>query len=311
MTSNAWKRTTALAFIAAAGVGAKAQIADLMNAFEMGGRAMGMGGALYSNSTDASASYWNPAGLGYIQRPIAEIDFRNRPSTDTTLTGNYPDPTRNGKATYGDNSITFAGIGYPLKNGGVIGLSYALGGYIRENAIGHNLHSGEDGNDTVADPQQEFLKVVTEFLTLAYGTPGRGGLSFGAGVVFAKQNIANAFLQVILDHEGGTEIGRTQTDTSESGTGIGGIVGIQYTPPGRENISLGVSYRTQISLSGLKEAEPFAKEIPARLQGGLVFRQDGLRGGRDYLVGGVDVAYFFPANEDRILKRDGQISAGV
>ncbi|MFN8138808.1 MAG: hypothetical protein U0R49_03305 [Fimbriimonadales bacterium] len=310
MSGNAWKRTTALAFVSSLGAAAMAQVPDLVNAFEMGGRAMGMGGALYSNASDASASYWNPAGLGYISKGVVELNFRNRPSTDTALTGDYPNPTRSGSGNYGDSSITFGGIGYPLKKG-VLGLSYAIGGYSREEAFGRNLTSGEEGNDTVADPQQEFLKVVTEYITVAYGVPMNAGMNFGVGLVFAKQNISNAFFQRILDQENGVEIGRTETNLSESGHGFGGIVGLQFSPPGRDNISFGISYRTPITLNGLEDGEQFAKEIPARLQGGIAFRQDGLRGGKDYLVGGIDVAYFFSGNNGKILQRDAQVSAGL
>lgn len=310
MICSAWKRTTALAFAASAGVAPHAQVPDLLNAFEMGGRAMGMGGALYSNATDASASYWNPAGLGFIDKPVVELNFRNRPDTDTRLSGDYPEPTRSSEATYGEGAITFAGIGYPIA-GGVLGVSYAVGGYVRDEARGTDLTSGEEGNDTVAGLQREFLKVVTEFITIAYGSPSRGGMSFGAGVVLAKQNVSNAFLQILLDEPGGDEIGRTNTQTIESGTGIGGIVGVQFAPPGKDNLSFGLSYRSAIKLSGLEGAAPFADEIPARLQGGLAFRQDGLRGGRDFLLGGIDVSYFFASNDGRILERDPQISAGI
>src|SRR5580704_2420324 len=36
--------------------------------FGVGGRAMAMGGAYYAISDDATAAYWNPAGLAQLQR---------------------------------------------------------------------------------------------------------------------------------------------------------------------------------------------------------------------------------------------------
>ena len=300
---NAWKRLAISAVAASIGVGASAQIPDLLSAFEMGGRAFGMGGALYSNASDVSASYWNPAGLAYIDSAQGQLNFRNRPSTNTILSGTFSEEERDGTSKFGSNGITFAGFAFPFKNG-VLGVSYAVGGYAREEASG-TITSGDPKDPTTWDPKTEFLKVMNEFVTVGWGTASTGGTNVGVGVVFARQSVEDRlFIRLVRD---GQVIGTEEADNSEAGTGVGGIFGIQFTPPGNQNVSFGVSYRTEIALEGLGQ---YSDTLPARLQGGVIWRVDGLRGGQDYLVGGVDVAYFFESSAGKILSRDNQLSAG-
>src|SRR5205085_871492 len=75
--------------------------------------------------------------------------------------------------------------------------------------------------------------------------------------------------------------------------------------------SFGASYRSQINVSGYNIFQSFSDSIPARLQAGFIFRKDGLRGGQDYLIGGVDAAYFFATNGGLVLERKGHVSGGL
>lgn len=290
-------------------VGAAAQAPDLINTFEMGGRAYGMGGAIYSNSTDPSASYWNPAGLAFVPQAMGELNFRNLPASDTELSGTFVKPDRKTSTSPGGNSFSFAGFAMPFK-GGVLGISYAIGGAVRDASQGTNLASGDPSDPTQVQVQSELFKLRNEFLTIAWGNRRGTGTAIGIGVVVARQSIGDRFFQRVVDG-GGNPIGITSTDESEVGTGVGGIIGVQFIPAGNPNLSMGVSYRSEIKLSGFDVLSAFSNAIPARLQGGFAWRVDNLRGGRDYLIGGVDASYFFPANKGRILERDGQISAGT
>lgn len=301
MLNTAGKRSAGAVVLTLMGGAAYAQIPDLLNAFEMGGRALGMGGALYSNSTDATASYWNPAGLGFISQGTSEVTLRNRPTVNTTLTGRFDIPDREGQGEFGSNAITFAGIAVPM-GGGTLGFSYALGGYARERAFGNNLTNPDVPGQTITT--NEFFRVATEFYTLAWGKKTGANSAFGIGIVGARQSLANRLLQ-----QDQNNVTLQDVDISEEATGIGGIVGFQFTPS--PNVSYGISFRSPIQLSGYDDATPYGEEIPGRLQGGIIWRVDGLRGGKDFLVGGVDIMYFLPANDGDILDRDGQLSAGV
>ncbi|MCH8274056.1 MAG: hypothetical protein IH851_04635 [Armatimonadetes bacterium] len=308
MIQNAWKRSAAVGAVASCAMAGWTQIPDLLSFFEPGGRAMGMGGAIYSNAADVSASYWNPAGLAYISDPMAEINFRNRPTTSTVLTGTFIDPDRDGETGFGSNAFTFGGIAFPVGNG-VIGLSYAQGGYARELAIGSNLGSGDPGDPTFVERQVEFLRVVTEFVTLAWGTSRGNNMNIGVGVVFARQTISDAFFRRTIPGGTGDPI-ISESDFTGAATGFGGIVGAQFASE-NSNVSFGVSYRSEITLNSVGEFALYSQKIPARIQGGVVWRADGLRGGQDFVIGGVDVAFFPSASSGLILARDEQVSAGI
>ena len=304
---DARKRLTAVAACACAAVGAAAQIPDQFDSFEMGGRGMGMGGGLYSNASDASASYWNPAGLGQISTALVEINFRNRPTTMTTLTGNAMNPMEDSAGRFGRNQFSFVGVATPFR-GGVLGLSYAVGGYAREVRHGNMLLVDPVNNITEdLDTIDEF---VNEFITLAFGTKRGESMSLGAGVVFARQNLAEA-TRIQLFQNGNPIPSPPPTDDREDATGVGGIVGVQIQPRNNPNVSFGASYRSQINVSGYNIFQSFSDSIPARLQAGFIFRKDGLRGGQDYLIGGVDAAYFFATNGGLVLERKGHVSGGL
>ncbi len=302
MKTHAWKRPASVAVVATLTGVAFADVPDLFTAFEMGGRALGMGGAIYSNSSDVSSTFWNPAGLGAIKDSRAEINFRNRPDATTSLTGRYDAPDRSSTSAYGGSGITFAGIVMPMA-GGTLGVSYALGGHLRDFGSGSNLTNPDNPGQTIT--KNELLRSSTDFFTIAYGK-SNGRVNFGGGIVIANQAISN---RVFSQDQNNTVL--EDVDVSGSGWGIGGIVGVQFAPQEKSNVQFGFSYRSEIRLMGMGEVDAFASAIPARLQGGVVWRADNLRGGRDYLIGGVDAMYFFPANGGKILSRSSQIAAGL
>jgi len=77
-------------------------------------------------------------------------------------------------------------------------------------------------------------------------------------------------------------------------------------------MSWGVSYRSEVNLSNNGTTSLLMDKIPARLLGGLAFRQDGLRHGKDFLLYGADVTYFFPAsNGGQDFQRNAQTTAGA
>ncbi|MEQ1919157.1 MAG: UPF0164 family protein, partial [Elusimicrobiota bacterium] len=70
--------------------------------YGVGGRAMAMGGAYYAISDDASAAYWNPAGLSQLQRK--EV---------TTMQASLFQGTK----------LTYFSFAYPTKSGSTFALS--------------------------------------------------------------------------------------------------------------------------------------------------------------------------------------------
>ncbi|MGI8923144.1 MAG: hypothetical protein ACR2HJ_03730 [Fimbriimonadales bacterium] len=304
---NARKRFAAGSVFACLAGAAFADIPDMLSSFEMGGRGLGMGGAIYSNSSDPSASYWNPAGLGHITASQVEVNFRNRPSNNTTLTGNFNNPDEDTQGTFGRNQFSFLGVAVPFRSG-TLGLSYALGGYARELRQGTGL---------IVDPIENITAdvftrdaVSDEFITLAYGMKRGSSMTIGAGVVYARESIMNQ-TQINLFQNGDPIPGPDPTDDNETADGFGAIVGVQFQPGSNPNTSVGVSFRTPIKLSGFDVFDSYSDTIPARLQGGIIFRKDGLRGGRDYLIGGIDAAYYFAANGGLALERQGHVSGGI
>lgn len=302
---NARTRWIAGSMMTMAAAGAVAQIPDVLNSFEMGGRAMGMGGSIYSNITDASASYWNPAGLGHITSSVAEINYRNRPSNNTTLTGPFSNPDESTDPQFGRNQISFAGAAVPMGRG-TLGLSYAVGGYARELRRGEGLVV--DPGENITANVDTMDAITQEFITLAYGFKRGDAMSLGAGLVIARETIMNAS-RIQLFQNGNPIPSPDPTDTKEDATGIGAILGAQFTAG--PNTSYGVSIRTPIKLSGYDELSSFSDTIPARLQAGMLFRKDGLRGGKDFAIAGIDAAYFFKANQGKAFEREGHVSGGV
>ncbi|MGE0001848.1 MAG: hypothetical protein AB7T05_07245, partial [Fimbriimonadaceae bacterium] len=60
-------RTALIALSTVVGTGAYAQIPDLLNALDAGGRSMGAGGATGVTDANTLSTYHNPAGLAFVQ----------------------------------------------------------------------------------------------------------------------------------------------------------------------------------------------------------------------------------------------------
>src|SRR3990170_2393337 len=95
-----------LFIVAAAGV---ARVAAQSNGqpgaflfYGVGGRALAMGGAYYAISDDATAAYWNPAGLANLQR-------KELSTMQATL--------------FAQTKLTYFSYAHPLKGGSTFALS--------------------------------------------------------------------------------------------------------------------------------------------------------------------------------------------
>jgi tetratricopeptide (TPR) repeat protein len=104
----------ALAAAPAAFAQSGGQVGQFLN-YGVGGRAMAMGGAYYGISDDASAAYWNPAGLAQLQRK----EFTTMQATlfaETKLTYfSYAHPTKGG-SVFALSMTQLAGSGFEQVN---------------------------------------------------------------------------------------------------------------------------------------------------------------------------------------------------
>jgi hypothetical protein len=276
-----------------------AQVPDLLNALDAGGRAMGMGGALYPTSSDTLSSYYNPAGLGYITQSTVAIAARNLPQSHTTASGDFNAPNLSSKGVVGNKEITHFGWVFPFAKGG-LGLSYTVGGYIDDRRIGNVTIGGDQIQNYF-----EHVRSKTEFFSLAYGHASSDQtFSWGLGVQFVQETLA--------DELSGTVNGSPLNGTPAATTnGIAGIVGLQFNPKG-SNTSWGVSYRSQVNLSSNDSTSLLMDKIPARLMGGVAMRQDNLRHGRDFIVYGAQVSHFFSVdNGGQNFMRKAQTTGGA
>ncbi len=290
--------------IAALSVSALAQVPDLMNALDAGGRAMGVGGSLYGTSADTLSSYYNPAGLGYINQGQIGLTYRNLPKSRTTARDEFSDMEFDSSGRRGSNALAHVGLAYPLNNGrrGTIGVSYNIGGFIDDERRNGGVRVG--GNPV--NFYSETLKARSDYFTVAYGKANSSqNFSWGAGLQFVRQRIANDI--TLVDNSNNVLL---DGDVDETGSGVGLVLGAQFIPKNNPNVSFGFSYRTEIDLNGNSDTKSLYDKIPARLLGGVAYRQDGLRGGRDFIVYGLQLQHFFAGRSSQVFDRNAQTTAG-
>ena len=58
------------------------------------------------------------------------------------------------------------------------------------------------------------------------------------------------------------------------------------------------------------ETQSLYDKIPARLLAGVAYRQDGLRGGRDFIVYGFQLQHFFSGKNSQVFDREDQTTVG-
>lgn len=281
-----------------------AQVPDVLNALDAGGRAMGTGGALYATGADTLSTFYNPAGLGYMSQGTIGLAYRNLPKSKTKASDEFSDPRLDSEGQRGNSSISHVGIVLPISDGkrGAWGISYTIGGFIDDTRSNNGVLVG--GNPVNA--YTEHLQARSDYFTVAYGKADASqNFSWGVGLQFVRQKIADRVL--LVDGSNNTLL---NTDLDETGSGVGVVAGIQYIPKNNPNVSFGLSYRSEINLSGNEDTKSLYDKIPARLIGGVAFRQDGMRGGRDFIVYGAQIQHFFSGGDSQVFDRESQTTAG-
>jgi hypothetical protein len=306
---NARRLSAVVVGSAALSVSSVAQVPDLLTAFDAGGRALGMGSSVNATSADTLSTYYNPAGLGYLNQNQFGAAYRNLPRSHTALSGDFSDPRLDSTGTRGKNALTHLGFAFPLRGGanGTIGVSYTVGGYMDDTRTGNGLPSG---NLTVQNYREE-AEAKSDFYTLSWGKANSSQtMAWGLGVQFVQQHISDNVTGRLVDQNNQT-VSLLDSRSDETANGVGIIAGVQFVPKSNPNVSFGLSYRSEINLQNNPDTAGLYDKIPARLIGGVAMRQDGLRGGRDFIVWGAQVQHFFAGGSSPLFDRDPQTTIGV
>ena len=284
---------------------AMAQIPDLLNTLDAGSRSMGAGNAFGVTSTDTYSVLNNPAGIGFVSGKSYAISFRNMPGSTTQMSGDLASPTLTSTGISGKNQLSHFGYVTPMKNGGIFGFSYQVGGYVDDFRSGTGLTSGTFTNVTY----QEELKAKTDFYTFAIGKAnGDGNKSFGYGLTVANLNLADRQNGFVPGNPGTQLI---SSDNAASTFGVGLIAGFQIIPTNKPNTTFGGSIRTPIKLSSNSFSSPLYDVIPGQVTLGLASRQDNFRGKDDFLVTGVQGSYYFGGSGSGFFDRSNQFVIGL
>lgn len=266
---------------------------------------MGTGGALYSTGADTLSTYYNPAGLGYINQGQIGLAYRNLPESRSLASDEFGNLDFDTEGRRGDNAISHVGLAFPLNEGrrGTLGVSYTIGGFIDDTRVNSNVLVG----GVPVNFYSETVQAKSDYFTVSYGKANASqNFSWGVGLQYVRQKIANDVLLV----DGSNNV-LIDANLDETGSGIGVVAGVQYIPRNNPNMSLGLSYRSEINLSGNEDTADLYDKIPARLLAGVAFRQDGLRGGRDFIVYGLQLQHFFAGESSQVFDREAQSTLGL
>lgn len=295
-------RKLSTVFACAAATMAAAQVPDLLNAFDAGGRAMGAGGALNSTSADSLSTHHNPAGLGYVSAKTVGVAGRNYPTSATRVTGPLTQLRQSSTPESGKVGLSHVGWTFPLNGGkGTIGVSFTVGGFMHDDQFGTNLSGG-------ISRYLDAVRAKTDFFDIGWGKAvGDQSFSYGVGLVIANQQIYNR-QQIVFADPG---IPTINTRSDDSSVGIGVQAGAMFIPKNRPNMTFSIVGRTPIKLDENQGAISLYPEIPGRIGLGVALRQDGYRGGKDYAVYGAELNAFFGGKDSDRIKRDDNLAANV
>ena len=161
-----------------------------LNISGAGARAMGMGGAFTAVADDATATFYNPAGLAQLKRPeVTAVGYLASKKTiwDVAVTA-APEYSESAENTASNFSLNFGSIVYPLNPGGnnlvVAGSGhmiidiYAAEGWAFINSYDFNM--GEQGAEYYEMNQKGGIYSLSLFT--AYEVNKYLLLGFGAGM---------------------------------------------------------------------------------------------------------------------------------
>ncbi len=283
---------------------ATAQVPDLLNALDTGGRAMGVGGATSTTDASPQSALDNPAGLAYVKSPTTTLVLRNLPKSTTTIGGTFTDRSLSTRAGSGRTALSHFGYAMPYRKG-TLGFSYTIGGFIDDLSGAANLPNGA----TSIRNLREERKAQTDFFTFSYGE-SRGSINYGFGIVVANQYTKFSQEYQVFD-AGNQQVGSTNTTASDNGIGVGLVVGAQGSVGNGGSQTWGASVRTPINIQNNTDTAGIYDQIPGKLSVGTAGRLDQFARGSDFLVWGAEVDYYFGGQGNKVFARDNYFGFGL
>jgi len=196
---------------------------------EHGARAMGMGGAFVAQAADASAIYFNPAGLGF------QKGFRFMGGTTVIL----PSTKFTGGAGTSMESLTFFPSNLYLTYGMENGLTFGVGVF-NPYGLGTEWPASWDGRQQAVKTDLQTFYINP---TIAYKFSDQLSIGVGVSYILGKVTLKQRVPTLSALAPAPTPAANDGAITLDGdGTGIGFNAGILYKPT--KDLSIGVSYRT-------------------------------------------------------------------
>lgn len=279
----------AVVFLSLPVVAATGMPPDTEQLLGVGAKADGMGNAFVAIANDPTAAFWNPAGLSFLQKTELMAVVKSVPSVSQTT---YMEPGDSGGwsgfdsvtridsmssgATTGETAFlgVTAKIGNDPLKGGTLAISRTLAGYLdRQWSLTQDFNAIDPGEVTsMSTDVHDRLRV--DYNTVSYGWRYSPTWNVGVGLVqaVAEASISGTSETWFMDDPEPFEdvIGPEST----TGKGYGGVLGLLWSPlvPGDGKLTVGASYMSKISMSGL-DSSGFGNERPDRLLLGANYRQ--------------------------------------
>lgn len=298
--------------------------ADTLTVFGVGARADAMGDAFVAVANDASATFWNPAGLTLLPKRELTTVFKQLPAvnmvgsfTNAGLTppfASLEDITTDYDVSQGSGTgeATFFATTLPIGTRGVLGISQSVAGYSNQQKrlLGQFSTTPVVGELVSLQWDSHSIGRVDQ-TALTYGWKSSQQLSLGIGVVASRGEMKShgigtlEYVETTVDdplNPGSDMIATTTSDTAASdvntsGRGYGYTIGSLWTPKLSKTgeWTLGGSYMSKVSLKDL-DREAFGDETGDRLMLGASYRRQ--VHGLDQMMWSFQIARFGSANTE-------------
>lgn len=204
----------------------------------VGTRALGMGGAFVGLANDATALYWNPAGLAKLQNSILVFGTDVMPNATYKMDAAGIDAATNSKHYISPNVFFNYNFG---------DLAVGIGLYVPA-GLGTDWKSDDFGYPAGYD----FMSKIAVF-NISPGIAYKITDAFSVGLAI---NIYYGMFDLSQPILAGTSV--MQFEETSSGTGFGATIGLKYDFS--EMVSAGLSFRTKttVSMSGTAKNPAFA-----------------------------------------------------
>jgi long-chain fatty acid transport protein len=244
------KTTTTSLFLAGSLLSGGVAYGNAFNVNEHDAASSGRGGATAATNTSASSVVFNPGGI-----PVGE-GTQVAINGSLYITQGFYEPEGGGAKVKTDTSpVPVPAIYLTSRVHDMVGVGVAL-----HFPFGASI-SWPDGHPQRATLTDQTLR--TFFITPSVGInldKQVPGLSFGGGLDLVPATVLLKRAVVFGDTEGTAELGG-------DAFGIGGRGGIMYRPPAVKQLSLGVMYRSQVTLDfegkgDFDIAQPYRDQLP-------------------------------------------------